>query len=68
VGALKIVIPRSTQAQIRVSSGLGQVSVSGDYRRDGDVYTSSEFENANNRVALEVKGGVGRISVEPSER
>jgi Domain of unknown function (DUF5668)/Cell wall-active antibiotics response 4TMS YvqF len=68
VGNLSIVIPRAMQAQIRVSSGLGQVSVNGDYQRDSDVYTSSGFENANNRVELEIKGGVGRVSVEPSGR
>lgn len=68
VGNINIAIPRAMQARIQVSSGLGRVSVNGDYQRDGDVYTSSGFENANNRVELDVKGGVGRISVEQSGR
>lgn len=68
IGELNIVIPRGMQAQIRASSGLGQVSVKGDYQRDGDVYTSSGYASAVNRVQLEVKGGVGRVTVEQSGR
>ena len=68
IGELNIFIPRGMKAQIRASSGLGQVSVNGDYQRDGDLYTSSGYESASDRVQLEVKGGVGRITVEQSGR
>ncbi len=64
VGETNIFIPRGMESRVRVSGGLGAVQISGDYRRIGDVHTSSGFETASNRVELEVQGGVGRISVE----
>ena len=68
VGELSIVIPRGMQAQIRASSGIGEVSVSGDFERSGDVYTSSGFASADDRVQLTVKGGIGGVTVEQSGR
>lgn len=68
VGELNVVIPRGMGAQIRASSGLGQVSVNGDFERSGDLYTSSSYSSANDRVQLEVKGGIGRITIEQSSR
>ena len=68
VGELNVIIPRGMQAQIRASNGLGEVSVSGDFQRSGDVYTSSGFASASNRVQLTVKGGIGGVTVEQSSR
>jgi hypothetical protein len=64
VGETNIFIPRGTESRVRVSNGIGAVQISGDYQRIGDVHTSSGFETANNRIELEIEGGVGRISVE----
>lgn len=68
VGELNIFIPSGMEAKVRASSGLGTVSVRSNYRREGDTYTSAGFEGAVNRVELEVKGGVGRVSVQASQR
>jgi hypothetical protein len=68
VGGLNIVIPRGIGAQIRASSGLGEVSVNGDFQRSGDLYTSSGYASASDRVQLTVKGGIGRITVEQATR
>ena len=68
VGETTVYIPAKMQARVRASSGVGTVRVNGDYRREGDVYTSSGFETASSRVELEVQGGVGRVTVEPSTR
>jgi Domain of unknown function (DUF5668)/Cell wall-active antibiotics response 4TMS YvqF len=64
VGSTKIRIPNGMKARIRASSGIGEVRVSGSYERNGDVYTSSSFETASNRLELEIKGGIGQITVE----
>jgi hypothetical protein len=64
VGATKIRIPNTMKARVRASSGIGEVRVLGSYERDGDVYTSSGFETASNRLELEIKGGIGQITVE----
>jgi Cell wall-active antibiotics response 4TMS YvqF len=64
VGATRIRIPNGMNARIRASSGLGQVRVLGSYQRDGDVYTSDGFETASTRLELEIKGGIGQITIE----
>jgi Domain of unknown function (DUF5668) len=64
VGLTKIRIPNGMKARIRASSGIGEVRVLGIYERNGDVYTSSGFETASNRLELEIKGGIGQITVE----
>ena len=68
VGELNVIIPRGMQAQIRASNGLREVNVSGDFQRSGDVYTSSGFASASDRVQLTVKGGIGGVTVEQSTR
>jgi hypothetical protein len=68
IGELNVIIPRGMLAQIRASNGLGEVSVSGDFERSGDVYTSSGFASASDRVLLTVKGGVGGVTVKQSTR
>lgn len=65
IGETNVRIPNGMEARIRATSGIGSVGVSGNYQRDGDVYTSPNFASATNRVELEVKGGIGRVSIEP---
>ena len=65
IGETTIRIPGGMDARIRASSGIGTVRVNGTYQRDGDTYTSSGFATATNRADIEVKGGIGRVTVEP---
>jgi Cell wall-active antibiotics response 4TMS YvqF/Domain of unknown function (DUF5668) len=67
VGSTKIRIPNGMKARIRASSGIGEVRVLGSYERNGDVYTSSGFETASNRLELEIKGGIGQITVDSGQ-
>jgi hypothetical protein len=64
IGKTEVRIPSGMKARIRASSGIGSINVNGDYQRDGDVYTSSGFETASNRLELEINGGIGQITVE----
>jgi hypothetical protein len=63
VGEITIHLPRGLAARITVSTGIGDVEVVGDFLRDGDVYVSPGFETAQNRVELDISGGIGRIVV-----
>lgn len=63
VGEVTIHLPRGLAARITVSTGIGDVEVEGDFQRDGDVYVSPGFETAQNRVVLDISGGIGRIVV-----
>ena len=65
IGETNIRIPNGMYARIRASSGMGSVTVNGNYQRDGETYTSPGFATASNRIELEVKGGIGRVSVDP---
>ena len=65
IGETNIRIPTGMDTRIRASSGIGAVTVNGNYQRDGETYTSPGFSSASNRIELEVKGGIGRVSVDP---
>ena len=64
IGETTIRIPNGMEARVRATNGIGAVRVSGNYQRENDVYTSSNYASATNRVELEVKGGIGRVNVE----
>lgn len=68
VGQITVRIPRGVQARIQAQSGLGAVNVLGDFKHEGNVYTSSGHAGASNRVDLQIKGGVGQITVEQAAR
>jgi hypothetical protein len=64
VGATTVRLPPAAAARVTVTTGLGRSRVEGDWRRDGDVYTTPGFENAAERIELRVRGGVGAITVD----
>lgn len=66
VGEITIHIPKGVAARIEAKAGIGNVNVSSDFERDGDVYVSSDYDTAQNRVDLSVKGGVGQVNIETS--
>jgi len=63
VGLIEVRIPENVAAEIHIDSGLGDVSVLGDYDRRGDVYSSSNFEDADDTATIYLDGGVGSIKV-----
>ena len=68
VGQITVRIPKGVQARIRAQNGLGAVNVLGDFKHEGNVYTSSGYAGASNRVDLQIEGGVGQITVEQAGR
>jgi hypothetical protein len=68
VGQLGITVPRGMEARIVVSSGIGAVRVLGDFKRDGDIYTSSGYAGASNHTDPQIEGGIGQITVKQAGR
>jgi hypothetical protein len=63
VGETIVQIPSRMAARIRIDGGLGDVNVDGSYVREDRVYTSPNYATAQDRVDIQVSGGVGRIAV-----
>jgi hypothetical protein len=63
VGELIVLIPAGVAARIEVSTGLGSSQVLGDYERDGNVYTSPGYATAADRLDLQLKAGIGQVTV-----
>jgi len=64
VGATTVRLQPDAAARVTVTSGLGRATVQGEWRRDGDVYTTPGFETAGQRIELRVSGGVGAVTVD----
>jgi len=63
VGNVTVRIPEEMPARIRVDSGLGNVEVAGDYPRQGGYYVSPGYDEARERVDLDINAGVGNITI-----
>jgi Cell wall-active antibiotics response 4TMS YvqF len=64
VGATTIRIPTEVAARVELERGLGSVNVRGGFDKNEDVYTSSDYATAKNRIDLNVQGGVGAITIQ----
>ena len=66
IGETIIVIPAGMAARIRVDTGLAVSDLPAGYRQRGDVYTSPDYDSADDRVDLEVDQAIGRVRVRQS--
>jgi hypothetical protein len=64
VGQLIVTIPEGMAARIHGSAGLGGLSVASRFaRQGGGNYVSADYATADNRVDLNISGGVGQVVV-----
>jgi hypothetical protein len=63
VGELIIQIPDGMAARIDVKTGLGNSQIAGEFERNGDVYMSPGYETAVDRLNLELRAGIGQVTV-----
>lgn len=61
-GSLTVCLPASVPAQVTANSSFGSVSVSG-LTRNGDVWQSSDYASATDRITLDVRADFGSVSV-----
>jgi hypothetical protein len=61
--SLTLEVPDGVAARIRSKMVLGSTSISDRFPRDGDVHASPGYEAADNRVEIEVDGGVGSLTI-----
>jgi len=63
--AINIRVPESTVARIRVNEGMTSVNVDTNrfLRLDSGLYQSSNFDNIPDRTEINIKSGLGSISV-----
>jgi Cell wall-active antibiotics response 4TMS YvqF len=64
VGTTTIRLPTDVAARVELERGLGAVNVRGDFDKNEDVYTSPDYATAENRIDLQVQGGVGAITIQ----
>jgi len=64
IGEVVVRIPAGMAARVHATAGLGDSQVLGDYQRQGGVFVSPGYDTAQNRVDLEVKGGIGKITIQ----
>ena len=63
VGELIIEIPEGVAARIESDTGLGNTQIDSDYQRDGDVYISPGYDEALDRINLDIDAGIGQVIV-----
>lgn len=63
IGELIVEIPDGIPARIDVDTGLGDADIPGDFEREGDVYVSPGYDDALDRIDLEIDAGIGQITV-----
>jgi hypothetical protein len=61
--SIMVVIPQGVAAQIRTTGGLSNIRVSERFPRYGNLYRSSDYESAANKVEIFVEMGVGSVSI-----
>ncbi len=63
IGQVIVTIPQGVAARVRASGGLGGVSVAGRFQRDGRYYVVGNYETADNRIDLDISGGIGEVVI-----
>jgi hypothetical protein len=58
-------IPQGVAAQIRSRSGLSSINVNTQrFPQSGQVYQSSDYETATNKVEIDIEMGVGSVTID----
>lgn len=63
VGQITFILPESLAARITLEGGLGGSEIPASFEKRDRVYTSPGFSSAQDRVEINVDGGIGRIVV-----
>jgi len=64
IGQTTISIPAGVAARIEANAGIGQVHVNGNFQRQDRYYVSPGYATAEQRIDIDVDGGIGGITVQ----
>lgn len=63
-GNIELVVPEGVEARIEIDSGMGNQTVDSRFVSQGeDVYQSSGYDSARNKVTIKIDNGVGNVIV-----
>ncbi len=63
-GAVVVRIPSGVAARIRATTGMGKVTIAPRFNKTADnIYESSDFDGAANRVDITLNSGAGSVTV-----
>ena len=63
-GEVTLIIPENVGAEIKLHTGVGKKDLSGRaWIQKGDIYTSSNFEQAATKLHISLDTGVGAVSI-----
>jgi hypothetical protein len=68
VGETIVTVPEGTALRVQVSQGLGSTNVPPSYTEHNEVFTSPGYDSAANRVNMQVKAGIGSLTVRDMNR
>jgi hypothetical protein len=63
IGQTTVIIPQGMAARVHVDTGIAGRELPADYQRQDDMYTSPGFENADNRLELEISQAIGNLTI-----
>lgn len=63
IGALNIEVPAEIEARIRLDGGIGSVNIDRRFERQGRYYVSEGYASAEQRVDIDIDGGLGSVTV-----
>ncbi len=66
IGEIIVVIPEGMQVRIDASTGLTAVEVPDSFRKEGNRYTTSGYDTAEDRIDLKVSMAIGKVTVRVS--
>ncbi|HET6261837.1 MAG TPA: DUF5668 domain-containing protein, partial [Chloroflexia bacterium] len=61
---LELTIPNGVEARIAISAGNSDISVDRRFVEQGDIYVSSGFDSATNKLDLKIQTGNSNIDIE----
>jgi len=63
IGQIVIIVPRGVGVRVNMDTALVDVDVPDEFLNPGDVYQSSNYESAENRVELSVDLAIGNVVI-----
>lgn len=65
IGDLVVYVPQGAAVQIEADDRLGGTQVNVDLNRQGNTYTSSNYNTSSNRIHVTLSGGIGTVRILP---